>query len=285
MSRLFLIVAGAGISSSSAWKGFADEPRNRDQLGIAGGGDDLAVLVRDGVDAMHGLDDPAAAHGYAHCLHGGINARNPGNGGVASRAERSRVGFPDHPRGPAHVATLKTFRPAAECPRGQALRRCRAPGGKRLLFPDRRLGRARFPPRAPDYGGATPPARCRRGRPEARASRLAFQDGSRSSSSPRADPRNGAGVLGCSRPSRRTTSSAHLGPDPLDLDAAALADIVHSSSPRLHSLLRAPPSPASAAPGRNEILHAAQVSPYALTTGALQTRRSTASPPRSGQSL
>src|SRR5215217_3953564 len=59
---------------------------------------------------------------------------------------------------------------------------------------------------------------------------------------------------------------AHLGPDALELDSAALADIVHDNSRRLHSLLR--DQRAIAGIGRawaNEILHAAQLSPYALT--------------------
>ncbi|MDX6543303.1 MAG: formamidopyrimidine-DNA glycosylase, partial [Gaiellaceae bacterium] len=58
----------------------------------------------------------------------------------------------------------------------------------------------------------------------------------------------------------------HLGPDALDVDAEALSAILASDSRRLHSLLR--DQRAIAGIGRawaNEILHAAKLSPYALS--------------------
>src|SRR5207248_8946888 len=60
---------------------------------------------------------------------------------------------------------------------------------------------------------------------------------------------------------------AHLGPEALGLDAVELGEILRRESRRLHPLLR--DQRALAGIGRawsNEILHAAKLSPYALST-------------------
>jgi formamidopyrimidine-DNA glycosylase len=68
-------------------------------------------------------------------------------------------------------------------------------------------------------------------------------------------------------PQQARAEVEHLGPEALGLDAAELADILRADSRRLHSLLR--DQRALAGIGRawaNEILHAARLSPYALST-------------------
>jgi formamidopyrimidine-DNA glycosylase len=170
--------------------------------------------------------------------------------------------FPITSAGPAHVATLKTFEPPLSALQGRrfggAERR-----GKRLLFPTddgelvllvhlmtagrlRRLGFGEKGPKVP-------------------ALRLVFQDGSQLVLT-EAGSKKRAGVW-LLTPEQAEEELAHLGPDALDLDADALGEIVRDNSRRLHSLLR--DQRAIAGIGRawaNEILHAAQLSPYALTT-------------------
>jgi formamidopyrimidine-DNA glycosylase len=69
------------------------------------------------------------------------------------------------------------------------------------------------------------------------------------------------------RPDALEAELAHLGPEADALDADALGRILHSDSRRLHSMLR--DQRLIAGIGRawaNEILHAARLSPYALST-------------------
>ena len=69
------------------------------------------------------------------------------------------------------------------------------------------------------------------------------------------------------RPEALAEELAHLGHEADELDAASLAEILASDSRRLHSLLR--DQRLIAGIGRawaNEILHAARLSPYALST-------------------
>ena len=78
------------------------------------------------------------------------------------------------------------------------------------------------------------------------------------------------------RPDALEAELAHLGPEADELDAATLAGILASDSRRLHSLLR--DQRLIAGIGRawaNEILHAARLSPYELSTqlGAEETER------------
>jgi formamidopyrimidine-DNA glycosylase len=170
--------------------------------------------------------------------------------------------FPIARASPAHVATLKTFDPPLSALEGKkfagAERR-----GKRLLFPTddgelvlvvhlmtagrlRRLGFGEAGPKKPAF-------------------RLAFEDGSQLVLT-EAGSKKRAGVW-LLTPEQADEELGHLGPDALDLDAATLGEIVHDNSRRLHSLLR--DQRAIAGIGRawaNEILHAAQLSPYALTT-------------------
>jgi formamidopyrimidine-DNA glycosylase len=170
--------------------------------------------------------------------------------------------FPITRAGPAHVATLKTFDPPLSALEGKrfagAERR-----GKRLLFPTddgelvllvhlmtagrlRRLGLGEKGPKAPAF-------------------RLVFQDGSQLVLT-EAGSKKRAGIW-LLTPEQAEEELAHLGPEAFDLDADALGEIVHDNSRRLHSLLR--DQRAIAGIGRawaNEILHAARLSPYSLTT-------------------
>src|SRR4029079_11537480 len=69
------------------------------------------------------------------------------------------------------------------------------------------------------------------------------------------------------RRERPAAALAHVGPDALGLDAAQVKRIVRGDSRRLHALLR--DQKLIAGIGRswsNEILHAAKLSPYALST-------------------
>src|SRR5207247_8303856 len=69
------------------------------------------------------------------------------------------------------------------------------------------------------------------------------------------------------KPDALEAELAHLGPEADELDAESLARILSSDSRRLHSMLR--DQRLIAGIGRawaNEILHAARLSPYALST-------------------
>jgi formamidopyrimidine-DNA glycosylase len=170
--------------------------------------------------------------------------------------------FPITRAGPAHVATLKTIDPPLSALEGKRFAGVER-RGKRLLFPTadgdlvlvvhlmtagrlRRLGFGEAGPKKPAF-------------------RLAFEDGSQLVLT-EAGSKKRAGVW-LMRPEQANEELGHLGPDALDLETAALAEIVHENSRRLHSLLR--DQRAIAGIGRawaNEILHAAKLSPYALTT-------------------
>ena len=68
-------------------------------------------------------------------------------------------------------------------------------------------------------------------------------------------------------PEQAEEELAHLGPDALELDAPRIAEICAADSRRLHALLR--DQRAIAGIGRawaNEILHAARLSPFAIST-------------------
>jgi formamidopyrimidine-DNA glycosylase len=164
--------------------------------------------------------------------------------------------------GPAHVATLKTFDPPLS-----ALEGCRFDGaerrGKHLRFPteDGKLvlhihlmsaGRLRLL----QFGDK---------QPKSPAFRLSFENGS-SLVLTEGGPKKRAKV-GVFRPEAIEAELAHLGPEAFGIGAERLGEILASDSRRLHAFLR--DQRALAGIGRawaNEILHAAQLSPYALST-------------------
>jgi formamidopyrimidine-DNA glycosylase len=164
--------------------------------------------------------------------------------------------------GPAHIATLKTFDPPLAALEGKSFdgagRRA-----KRLLFPAAEgelvlmvhlmsAGRLRYL-EAGEKG------------PKAPAFRLRFEDGGELVLT-EAGRKKRAGVW-LLRPDALAAELAHLGPEADELDARTLAPILATSSRRLHSLLR--DQRLIAGIGRawaNEILHAAMLSPYQLST-------------------
>ena len=163
--------------------------------------------------------------------------------------------------GPAHIATLKTFDPPLTALEGRRLRGAER-RGKRLLFPtdDGELvllahlmtaGRLKFV-QAGDKSPKTP------------AFALEFQGGSKLVLTENArKKRAGVWLL---TPQAAEAELAHLGPEALGLGPERLGEIVHGESRRLHALLRN--QHLIAGIGRawaNEVLHAAKLSPYALS--------------------
>jgi formamidopyrimidine-DNA glycosylase len=169
--------------------------------------------------------------------------------------------FPIVRAGPAHVATLKTFDPPLSALEGRRLAGARR-RAKRLLFPtvDGELvllvhlmtaGRLRYL-RAGEKG------------PKAPAFRLEFEGGAQLVLT-EAGSKKRAGVW-LLTPEAAEQELAHLGPEALGLGPDALAAICAQESRRLHSLLR--DQRVIAGIGRawaNEILHHAQLSPFALS--------------------
>ena len=164
--------------------------------------------------------------------------------------------------GPAHIATLKTYDPPLATLDGRRFSGARR-RGKRLLFPteDGELvllihlmtaGRLRYL-RVGDKGPKTP------------ALRLAF-DGGAQLVLTEAGSKKRAGVW-LVTPEEADAQLAHLGPEALGLGVERLTEILAADSRRLHPLLR--DQRAIAGIGRawsNEILHAARLSPFALST-------------------
>jgi formamidopyrimidine-DNA glycosylase len=169
--------------------------------------------------------------------------------------------FPIAKAGPAHIATLKTYDPPLSVLEGRRLdgveRRA-----KRLLFPteDGELvlllhlmtaGRLKYL-RAGEAGPKKP------------AFRLGFEGGGQLVLT-EAGAKKRAGVWLLS-PEQAEAELEHLGPEAYGIGAERLAEICLQESRRLHSLLR--DQRVLAGIGRawaNEILHHAQLSPYALT--------------------
>jgi formamidopyrimidine-DNA glycosylase len=170
--------------------------------------------------------------------------------------------FPVERAGPAHIATLKTFDPPLAALEGQSLLGARR-RAKRLLFPtaDESLvlmvhlmsaGRIRYL-RPGEKGPKTP------------AFRLGFADGGELVLT-EGGPKKRAGVW-LLRPDELAAELAHLGPEADEVGDEQLGEILRSDSRRLHAALR--DQRLLAGIGRawaNEILHAARLSPYALTT-------------------
>src|SRR3954453_3846171 len=179
--------------------------------------------------------------------------------------------FPVDKAGPAHIATLKTFDPPLSALEGRrfagAERRA-----KRLLFPteDGELvllvhlmsaGRIRYL-----LAGEKSP--------KTAAFRLSFQGGGELVLT-EGGPKKRAGVW-LLTPEAAEAELEHLGPEALGLGEERLGEILASEPRRLHSLLRAQRIVAGI--GRawaNEILHTAQLSPFApaqgLSPGQVQT--------------
>jgi formamidopyrimidine-DNA glycosylase len=170
--------------------------------------------------------------------------------------------FPIASAGPAHIATLKTFDPVLDALEGRRFRGADR-RGKRLLFPtdDGELvllvhlmtaGRLKFLG-AGEKGPKMP------------AFAVEFQGGSKLVLTENArKKRAGVWLL---TPEAAEAELAHLGPEALGLGPERLGEIVHGESRRLHALLRN--QHVIAGIGRawaNEILHAAKLSPYALSS-------------------
>jgi formamidopyrimidine-DNA glycosylase len=179
--------------------------------------------------------------------------------------------FPIEKAGPAHIATLKTFEPPLSALDGRRLAGAER-RAKRLLFPteDGELvllihlmsaGRLRYL-KAGEKGPKTP------------AFRLLFQGGGQLVLT-EGGPKKRAGVW-LLTPEAAEAELEHLGPEALGLGAERLGEILADQPRRLHSLLR--DQRVIAGIGRawaNEILHAAQLSPFAraqgLSPGQVQT--------------
>src|SRR2546423_5106641 len=169
--------------------------------------------------------------------------------------------FPIVKAGPAHIATLKTFDPPLSALEGRQLEGAKR-RAKRLLFPttDGELvvlvhlmtaGRLKYL-KAGEAGPKTP------------AFQLVVEGGARLVlTEAGAKKRAGVWLL---TPEEAEAELAHLGPEALGLGPERLPEILASESRRLHSLLR--DQRVIAGIGRawaNEILHHAQLSPFALS--------------------
>jgi len=172
-------------------------------------------------------------------------------------------GFPIEQAGPAHIATLKTFDPPLSTLEGRRLKGAQR-RAKRLLFPteDGELvlmvhlmsaGRLRYL-QAGEKGPKTP------------AFRLRFQGGGELVLT-EGGPKKRAGVW-LLTPEAVEEELEHLGPDALGIGEQRLGEILAEQPRRLHSLLR--DQRVIAGIGRawaNEILHTAQLSPFAPAQG------------------
>ena len=170
--------------------------------------------------------------------------------------------FPISKAGPAHIATLKTFDPPLETLEGRRLRGAER-RGKRLLFPtvDGELVLVVHLMTA----GRLKALRAGEPAPKKPAFQLEFEGGAKLVLTENAKKKR-AGVW-LLTPEAAAAELAQLGPEALGLGAEPLGEIVRRESRRLHPLLR--DQRAIAGIGRawaNEILHAAKLSPYALST-------------------
>jgi len=171
--------------------------------------------------------------------------------------------FPIEKAGPAHVATLKTYDPPLSALDGRRLAGAER-RAKRLLFPteDGELvllvhlmsaGRLRYLPAGKDG-------------PKKPAFRLLFEGGGQLVLT-EGGPKKRAGVW-LLTPEAAEAELEHLGPEALGLGTERLGEILAEQPRRLHSLLR--DQRAIAGIGRawaNEILHTAQLSPFAPAQG------------------
>jgi formamidopyrimidine-DNA glycosylase len=169
--------------------------------------------------------------------------------------------FPIAKAGPAHIATLKTFDPPLS-----------ALEGRRFSGAERRAKRMLFPTEDGELvllvhlmtAGRLKYLLAGEKRPKTPAFRLAFEGGAELILT-EAGKKKRAGVW-LLTPEAVELELGHLGPEANELDAAHLGEILAGESRRLHPLLR--DQRVIAGIGRawaNEILHAAQLSPYALS--------------------
>jgi formamidopyrimidine-DNA glycosylase len=163
--------------------------------------------------------------------------------------------------GPAHIATLKTFDPPLS-----------ALEGRKLAGAERRAKRLLFPTEEDDLvllvhlmtAGRLKLLQFGEKGPKSPAFQLVFEGGSRLVLT-EAGSKKRAGVWLLTR-EEAEQELAHLGPEALGLGAERLAEILSGESRRLHSLLR--DQRIVSGIGRawaNEILHHAQLSPFALS--------------------
>ena len=169
--------------------------------------------------------------------------------------------FPVAKAGPAHIATLKTYDPPL-----QALE------GRRFAGAERRAKRLLFPTDDDELvllvhlmtAGRLKYLEAGKEGPKSPALRIGFEGGSQLVlTEAGAKKRAGVWLL---TPEQTDRELDHLGPEAYGLGAERLAEICAGESRRLHSLLR--DQRVIAGIGRawaNEILHRAQLSPYALT--------------------
>ena len=169
--------------------------------------------------------------------------------------------FPISKAGPAHIATLKTFDPPLT-----------ALDGRRLSGAERRAKRLLFPTEDGELvllvhlmtAGRLKYLESGAKRPKTPAFGLAFEGGAELILT-EAGKKKRAGVW-LLTPEAVELELGHLGPEANELDAEQLGEILAGESRRLHSLLR--DQRVIAGIGRawaNEILHAARLSPYALS--------------------
>jgi formamidopyrimidine-DNA glycosylase len=222
-------------------------------------------MDRDGVDSMARLQCAAAPDGYRDRLSHGrgsvVVPEFPEMEAWRRQLDDPVSAFPIAKAGPAHIATLKTYDPPLSALEGRRLAGAER-RAKRLLFPtdDGELvllvhlmtaGRLKYL-QAGKEGPKTP------------AFRLAFQGGGQLVlTEAGAKKRAGVWLL---PPEQAEGELEHLGPEAFGIGADRLGEIFAAESRRLHSLLR--DQRVIAGIGRawaNEILHRAQLSPYALT--------------------
>jgi len=170
--------------------------------------------------------------------------------------------FPITKAGPAHVATLKTYDPPLS-----------ALEGRRFAGAERRAKNVLLPTDDGELvlhvhlmsAGRLRYLRHGEKQPKTPAFRLSFEDGA-SLVLTEAGAKKRAKV-GLYTPEAIEEELAHIGPEAYGLETERLAEILASDSRRLHAFLR--DQRLIAGIGRawaNEILHHAQLSPYALTT-------------------
>ena len=163
--------------------------------------------------------------------------------------------------GPAHIATLKTFDPPLRELDGRRFKGARR-RGKWLLFPTDD-GELQLRIHLMSAGRIRHQASGKKG-PKMPALRLRFQDGGELILT-EGGPKKRAGVW-LETPEQTEAELAHIGPEALGLGADRLREILAGDNRRLHSLLR--DQRALAGIGRahaNEILHRAELSPFALS--------------------